>query len=117
MVGEHSVRAEAGPARARGAYRRENVGMSNHKADEKSAPRKSKVSVALAISHGLGGPKVMVKTVTDGQLVNIPALPMFSDGGTEETRLSALMDWRCLLQEVIDGKSICLSLMKISGVG
>jgi len=30
--------------------------MSNHNADEKSAPRKPEVSVALAISHGLGDP-------------------------------------------------------------
>lgn len=47
--------------------------MSNHNLDEKSGPRKSKVSVALAINHGLGGPKAMVKTAAEGQLVNIPA--------------------------------------------
>ena len=47
--------------------------MSNRKFGEKPDPRKSEVSVAMAISHGLGGPKVMVKTATDGQLVNIPA--------------------------------------------
>ena len=66
VVGEHSVCSEAGSARACGAYRRENVGMSNHKADEKSAPRKSKVSSATNIDGGLGGPKAMVKTVADG---------------------------------------------------
>ena len=97
MVGEHSVRAEAGLARARGAYGRENAGMSNHKADEKSALRKSKVSVALAINHGLGGPKVMAKAAADGKLANIPALPMFSYEGTEEIKLSALMVWRCFI--------------------
>jgi len=32
------MRAEGGPARAAGVHGRENVGMSNHKADEKSAP-------------------------------------------------------------------------------
>jgi hypothetical protein len=48
--------------------------MSNHNPNEKLEPRKSKVSVALAINHGLGGPKAMVKTAADGQLVNIPAL-------------------------------------------
>jgi len=36
------------------------------KADAKSAPRKSKVSVAMAIIHGLGDPKAMVKTAADG---------------------------------------------------
>ncbi len=60
--------------RACGAFGRENVGMSNHNPNEKLEPRKSKVSVALAINHGLGGPKAMVKTAADGQLVNIPAL-------------------------------------------
>ena len=75
MVGEHSYCVEAGPARAGGAMRRENVGMSNHYSNEKLGPRKSKVSVALAINHGLGGPKAMVKTAADGKLVNIPALP------------------------------------------
>jgi len=64
--------------RATGALRRENVGMSNRKAREKRAPRKSKVSSATKIDGGLGGPKAMVKTAADGQPVNIPAPPYFS---------------------------------------
>ena len=60
-----------------GALGRENVGMSNHNVDEKSAPRKSKVSVAMAIIHGLGGPKAMAKAAVDGQSVNIPT-PLYS---------------------------------------
>ena len=35
-----------------GAAGSENVGMSNHNPNEKLEPRKSKVSVALAINHG-----------------------------------------------------------------
>ena len=58
--------SEDGPARAVGAHGSANVGMSNHKADEKSAPQKSKVSVAMAINHGLGDPKAMVKTAANG---------------------------------------------------
>ena len=77
MVGEHSYCSEAGPARAGGAVRRENVGMSNHNPNEKLEPRKSKVSVALAINHGLGGPKAIPKGAVDGMLVNIPALLCF----------------------------------------
>ncbi len=73
MVGEHSQGAEGGFARTSGALGRENVGMSNRKFGEKPDPRKSKVSVAMSISHGLGGPKAMAKAVVDGQLVNIPA--------------------------------------------
>ena len=66
MVGEHSYRSEGSSARRTGVIRRENVGMSNHKAAEKAAPQKSKVSVAMAINHGLGDPKAMAKTVADG---------------------------------------------------
>ena len=73
MVGEHSVFIEARSARTSGGYGRENVGMSNHYPNEKLGPRKSKVSVALAINHGLGGPKAMAKAAVDGQQVNIPA--------------------------------------------
>jgi len=47
--------------------------MSNRKFSEKLDHRKTEVSVAMAIIHGLVGPKAMVKTVADGQLVNIPA--------------------------------------------
>lgn len=52
MVGEHSMCAEAGLVRVCGAHGRENVGMSNRKADEKSAPRKSKGSSATEIGGG-----------------------------------------------------------------
>jgi hypothetical protein len=75
VVGEHLHCSEARLARARGAMRRENVGMSNPNPNEKLEPRKSKVSVALAINHGLGDPKAMAKAEADGLLVNIPALP------------------------------------------
>ena len=66
MVGEHSGSVEARPARASGGSGRANVGMSNHNPNEKLEPRKSKVSVALAINHGLGGPKAMAKAAADG---------------------------------------------------
>ncbi len=62
-----------------GALRRENVGLSNRIADESSAHRKSKVSLAMVFNQGLGGPKVNPKGVTDGQLVNIPTLLYFFD--------------------------------------
>ncbi len=66
MVGEHSIRAEAGFARTRGVYGRENVGMSNRNAREKRAPRKSKVSSATKIDGGLGDPKAMAKAAAEG---------------------------------------------------
>ena len=52
--------------------------MSNHKADENSAPRKSKVSSAMEVSGGLGGPKAMAKAAADGQGVNIRPLQHLS---------------------------------------
>jgi hypothetical protein len=75
VVGEHFKCTEAPAARRGGALGRENVGMSNRKADEKSAPRKSKVSSAMAISGGLGDPKAMAKAEADGQDVNIRPRP------------------------------------------
>ena len=67
--------------------------MSNHNPNEKLEPRKSKVSVALAINHGLGGPKVMAKAAADGQQVNIPARPHSHIWKTKEIKLSALLVW------------------------
>ena len=55
-------------------FGRENVGTSNHKTGENPVRRKPKVSLAMPIIQGLVGPKAMAKAVTDGQLVNIPAL-------------------------------------------
>jgi len=58
-----------------GAAGGENVGMSNRKPGENPGRRKPKVSLAMTISQGLGGPKVNPKGVAEGQPVNIPALP------------------------------------------
>ena len=80
VVGEHFQGDEARPVRASGALGRENVGMSNRKARENRAPRKSKVSSATKIGGGLGDPKAMAKAAAKGTLVNIPALPFISMG-------------------------------------
>jgi hypothetical protein len=69
--------------------------MSNHNPNEKLEPRKSKVSVALAINHGLGGPKAMEKSAADGQTVNIPSQPHDHIQGTKERGRSALLVWHC----------------------
>ena len=66
LVGEHSICAEVGPARAGGADGRENVGMSSKKAGENPAHRKSKVSWATIVDPGLGGPKPRPFGVGDG---------------------------------------------------
>ena len=61
-------------ARSGGAVSSENAGMSNHKAGENPAHRKSKVSWATVIVPGLVGPKPRQCSVGDGQRVNIPVL-------------------------------------------
>lgn len=58
----------------RGALGRENVGLSNRIADESSAHRKSKVSLAMVFNQGLGDPKVNPKGLADGLQINISAL-------------------------------------------
>ena len=89
VVGEHFDSIEAPAARRGGGFRRENVGMSSHNPNEKLEPRKSKVSEALAINLGLGGPKAMAKAAADGQTVNIPSLPCVS---MERRRVVGVVD-------------------------
>lgn len=36
--------------------------------------------MAMAVIHGLVGPKLRQKCIGDGQQVNIPVLPIFRDG-------------------------------------
>ena len=67
--------------RACGACGSKNVGTSNRNDAENASRRKIKVSLVMSISQGLVGPKGMVKTVLDGQWVNIPTLPYFVMGG------------------------------------
>ena len=52
--------------RAAGVLRRENAGMSNPNSGKKPELQKSKVSVAMAINHGLGDPKAMARAAADG---------------------------------------------------
>jgi hypothetical protein len=61
--------------RSGGGARSENVGISNTNGGKNPPHRKPKVSWATQIDPGLVGPKVRLKSVADGQLVNIPALP------------------------------------------
>ena len=60
-----------------GACGSKNVGTSNRKTGGIPVRRKIKVSWAMVINPGLVGPKEMVKTASDGQLVNIPALLLY----------------------------------------
>lgn len=42
--------------------------------------------MAMADIHGLVGPKLRLKSVSDGQQVNIPVLPIYRDGARELRR-------------------------------
>ena len=87
-----------------GAAGRENVGMSNHNPNEKLEPRKSEVSVALAINHGLGGPKAIPKGAVDGKLVNIPALLCVYPARAREIIMYVLLVWyRCGQVQAVRG--------------
>jgi len=79
-----------------GAKGRENVGMSNRNPGERPGRRKPKVSLAMEISQGLGGPNRPPERVfeMDSRLIFRPS-STFSDGVTENSRLSVLLDWRC----------------------
>ena len=70
----------------------ENVGMSNRKQLESSCHRKPKVSLAMVISQGLGGPKANPKGVADGQPVNIPAHQLDKLQITQSKFLGRLLD-------------------------
>ena len=69
-----------------GAVSSENAGISNHKTGENPVGRKSKVSMATVIIHGLVGPKPRRISVGDGQQVNIPAQVIIVDSSQQMTR-------------------------------
>ena len=75
-VGEHPYRCEACDASRGGAIRRENVGMSNRNPPEKGGHRKPKVSLAMIVSQGLGGPNPPLEMVggMDSRLIFRPSL-------------------------------------------
>ena len=52
--------------------------------------------MALAINHGLGGPKLIPKGAGDGQLINISALLGDYPAGAKEISMCALLVWHCL---------------------
>jgi hypothetical protein len=66
--------------------------MSNRNGSESLPHRKPKVSLAMTINQGLGGPKAKPKGVADGQPVNIPALSLFFIEVTKSWRLRVLLD-------------------------
>ena len=93
MVGEHSANRRRCVVRHAGGSRGEYVGISSANSDEKSGRRKPKVSWGRDILPGLVGPKTRLKSVADGQLVNIPVLSEWrlTEGVTQEDTSSLVM--------------------------
>ena len=87
--------------------------MSNHNPNAKLEPRKSKVSVALAINHGLGGPKAMAKAAADGQTVNIPSRPRMLNQGTKDRGWSALLVWHSCPEKFPQGNFVGSENVKV----
>ncbi len=59
---------------------------------EKRVRRKPQVSDARLIRVGLVGPKPRARAVGDGQQVNIPEPPGWSEGVTQQGSLACLLD-------------------------
>ena len=57
--------------------------------------------MALAINHGLVGPKPMAKAEGNGKQINISALSKKRDGGTKEIRIRGLMVFTFFAQSVL----------------
>ena len=76
-----------------GALTSENAGISSEYCSEILQPLISlKVSLAMSISEGLVGPKARLKSVVDGQTVNIPLPLVFTNGATEFDNRGVLLD-------------------------
>lgn len=67
--------------------------MSNRNQGESPWHRKPKVSSAMMIIRGLGGPKRKARAVPDGQPVNIPAHPLDKIQATQLKSLGELLDF------------------------
>ena len=80
LVEERSVGCRRCIVKYTGGIRSANADMSNYNMGEKPIRRKSKVSCSTIIGAGLVGPKMRLKSVVDGQQVNIPALFYISMG-------------------------------------
>ena len=80
--------------------------MSNRNAGEIPAHRKPKVSLAMTINQGLGGPKEKPIGVSDGQSVNIPTLSHMSLSATKFSNSGELSD-SCFLLKIFQEQREC----------
>jgi hypothetical protein len=96
VVGERS-KWQKQTVRTGGALRSENAGMSSEKRQVRIPSVESlRFPEEGSSAQGKSGPKPRPKGVGDGQQVEIPVPPphRLSNGGTQEDRVSALLDVR-----------------------
>ena len=90
MVEEHSVVGRSVIERRRGRGRRENAGISSESKVRILAVESLRFPGEGSSAQGKSGPKERPKSVSDGQQVEIPALPKYlkdvSDTGEEDKR-------------------------------
>ena len=77
MVEEHSVVGRSTIERTCGRSRRENAGISSESKVRILAVENLRFPGEGLSSQGKSGPKVRLKSVADGQQVEIPALPIY----------------------------------------
>lgn len=78
MVGEHSVLGRSTIEKTCGLYTRENAGISNESKVRIFTVENLRFPGEGLSSLGKSGPKPRPRGVGDGQLVEIPVLPLFA---------------------------------------
>ena len=78
MVGEHSVLGRSTIEKTCGLYTRENAGISNESKVRIFTVENLRFPEEGLSSLGKSGPKPRPRGVGDGQLVEIPVLPLFA---------------------------------------
>ena len=90
MVEEHSIVGRSIIERICGRDRRENAGISSESKVRILAVENLRFPGEGSSAQGKSGPKVRLRSVADGQQVEIPALPIYlkdaSDAGEEDNR-------------------------------
>ena len=81
--------------RTRGLYRRENAGISSESGARNSAVESLRIPGEGSSAQGKSGPKSRLKSVDDGQSVEIPIPPpSVNEAGTQKDRWSTGVEIR-----------------------
>ena len=94
MVGELIVRGRSMTGRTYGLINSENAGISSESEVRNFTVESLRFPGEGSSAQGKSGPKARLKSVVDGQQVEIPVLPLLAtrDAGVRRDRLSGLME-------------------------